>query len=77
MPRFYADGAAVLEGWLVNGARHQSTIILFRIKLISKGVHCIGDKTSHNMLDIYENIIKEGSNVSEWRPRTCSDFYFS
>ncbi|KIM41742.1 hypothetical protein M413DRAFT_444990 [Hebeloma cylindrosporum] len=33
------------------------------------GVHCIGDKANHVMLDIYENIIKEGANISEWRPR--------
>jgi len=48
---------------------YQSIIILFKIKLISKGVHCIGDKANHVMLDIYANIIKEGANVSEWRPR--------
>jgi len=37
--------------------------------LIFKGVHCIGDKANNVMLDIYENLIKEGATVSEWRPR--------
>jgi predicted amidohydrolase YtcJ len=56
------------DGWQTV-CIHQSIVILFRTKWTSKGVHCIGDKANHVMLDIYESIIKEGANVSEWRPR--------
>ena len=56
------------DGWQTVRV-HQSTIILFRIELISKGVHCIGDKANQVVLDVYANVIKEGANVSEWRPR--------
>ena len=56
------------DGWQTVRV-YQCFNILYKTKLISKGVHCIGDKANHVVLDIYESIIKEGANVSEWRPR--------
>ncbi|KAF8878407.1 amidohydrolase 3 [Infundibulicybe gibba] len=32
-------------------------------------VHCVGDKANHVMLNVFENIMKNGGNVTEWRPR--------
>ncbi|KAF5314329.1 hypothetical protein D9619_011773 [Psilocybe cf. subviscida] len=32
-------------------------------------VHCIGDRANHVVLDIYERILNEGTDVAEWRPR--------
>lgn len=31
--------------------------------------HCVGDKANHAILDIFEDILHNGGNVSEWRPR--------
>jgi len=45
-----------------------SCLFLWLIRL-AQGVHCIGDKANQVILDIYEKIIQEGTNVSEWRPR--------
>ncbi|KAF8889061.1 amidohydrolase family-domain-containing protein [Infundibulicybe gibba] len=32
-------------------------------------IHCIGDKANHVILDIFEDILKNGGNVTDWRPR--------
>jgi predicted amidohydrolase YtcJ len=32
-------------------------------------VHCIGDRANRVVLDIYERILNEGTDVTEWRPR--------
>ncbi|KAF4617162.1 hypothetical protein D9613_005991 [Agrocybe pediades] len=43
-------------------------------------VHCVGDRANKALLDIFEEIIAQGGNVSTWRPRiehalilTCHD----
>jgi predicted amidohydrolase YtcJ len=35
----------------------------------SKNIHCIGDRANNVVLDIFEEIIKDGANVTTWRPR--------
>lgn len=34
-----------------------------------QNIHCIGDRANKIILDIYEDIIQGGGNVTEWRPR--------
>ncbi|KAJ7584940.1 amidohydrolase 3 [Mycena floridula] len=41
----------------------------FREDGFQVNIHCIGDRANKEILDIFETILREDSNVTEWRPR--------